>query len=62
MTTKILGSVWFGSIGVVLVDTGHGQKAYIEQGFGNDQKEDEEYIARHGKPFPLKQAREMVGQ
>ena len=69
MEVKILGSVWFtpmqsqileGNIGIVLVDTGYEEKAYIGLGKGADQKDDEILISKFGGPFPLKQAKELI--
>jgi hypothetical protein len=50
---KILGSIWFGKIGIVAVDNnGFGWKVYIGLGlgFGNNQKDDEQFIAANGFP------------
>ena len=66
---KIIGSVWFSSlqatsnnkiIGIVLIDNGRSEKAYIGFGDGIDQKEDEKLIAKVGGVFPLKQAKELI--
>lgn len=63
---KILGSYWFSElggkvIGIVVVDTGFEIKAYIGNGDGHDQSQDESRIARHGAKFPVDVAREMMG-
>lgn len=62
---KILGSVWFSpmygkSIGIVLINNGYKEKAYICSVNGLDQKTDEEYIAKYGAKFPLEMARKLI--
>lgn len=62
---KITGSIWFSllngkTIGIVLVDTGFELKAYIGTAIGENQKDDEKFIAKYGSPFPVQQAREMI--
>lgn len=61
MNYKILGSVWYGTIGMVLIDDGYEQKAYIGIGYGDNQKEDEQHIASYGMPFDLEFTKKMVG-
>ena len=58
--SKKLGSVWFGAIGIVLMNNGHEEKAYIGSGLGFNQEADEKRILEWGKPFPVKQAREII--
>ena len=58
---NVLGSVWFDRIGIVLMNNGFEDKAYIGTALGFDQKKDEKYIMENGKPFPVKQAKEMIG-
>lgn len=62
MKSKILGSVWYGKIGIVLIDDGYEQKAYIGIGFGISQDEDEQFIANYGTPFDLEFTKRMVGK
>lgn len=61
---KIVGSIWFSSMkghfGIVVVDNGCEEKAYLGIAEGNDEQEDEQLIAKHGAKFPLKQAKEMI--
>ena len=67
MDRKILGSLWFtemgsfGSIGIVLVDTGHGHKSYIGTSRGLNQKADEQKIANMGARFPTDVALKLFG-
>ena len=61
MKYKILGSVWYGKIGIVLVDD-YEQKAYIGIGEGVNQQEDEQHIAFYGTPFDLEFTKRMVGK
>ena len=63
----IKGSVWFTSIngpiiGIILVDTGYEEKAYIGTGLGIDEKLDEIGISKYGAKFPLKQAKQIIGK
>lgn len=58
---KIYGSIWFGKIGIVTMNDGYNDKAYIEVGQGIDEESDIKYILEHGKPFPFKQAIELTG-
>ncbi len=63
---KIKGSVWFtsmqpkGTIGIVLIDNGYEEKAYIGLGEGLDQKCDEETIAKVGGKFPVELAKKLI--
>ena len=64
---NIKGSAWFtpmqkqvSCIGIVLVDNGVVEKAYIGYGKGENEQEDLDVIARRGAPFPLKQAKELI--
>ena len=61
---KILDSVWFTEmmsdfpIGIILIETDFGEiKAYIGTGYGNDEKEDSEKIAKYGARFDLESAK-----
>lgn len=58
---KIYGAIWFGKIGIITINNGYGDKAYIGTGLGIDEKTDINFILTHGKPFPFKQAIEMTG-
>lgn len=62
---KIKGSIWFSlmnkiNIGIVVINNGYEDKAYIGTVKGDDEKIDEKDIASNGTPFPLKQALELV--
>jgi len=57
---KILGAVWFNQIGIVLINNGFENKAYIGTGSGIFEEDDIEYISNHGMPFPVKQAEEII--
>lgn len=63
---KVLGSVWFTEmgatrpIGVVVVDTGFEEKAYIGTGDGYAQSTDERKIAERGAKFPLDLAKKLI--
>ena len=51
MEYRVLGSIWFGKIGIVAIDSnGHGWKAYIGIGTGLDLTGDEQIIASKGVP------------
>jgi hypothetical protein len=62
---KIIGRIWFTpqgtTIGIVLVNDGFENKAYIGVGEGADSDEDEKYIASHGSPFPIHAAKMLMG-
>ena len=62
---KILGSTWFtemgGLVGIVVVDTGFEEKAYIGAAAGYNESEDEQTIAARGAKFPLSMAKELCG-
>ena len=47
MAGKCIGMVWG------ITDPGGERKAYIGEGFGESQKEDEQYIAQFGQPVWL---------
>ncbi len=52
--TEVIDVKWFSGvdcIGIVLVDTGYGHKAYIGVGRGDDEQEDIDYIAGNGSRF-----------
>lgn len=51
MTYEVTKSIWFDKIGIVEVKTQfNGIKYYIGTGKGTNQKEDEQHIAKLGKP------------
>jgi hypothetical protein len=53
MKYKILGSIWFGTIGIVAIDSnGFGWKCYIGNSHsgGADEEADAQFIAGHGMP------------
>lgn len=57
MEDKIINAYWFtnkdGCIGIVLVNTEQGLKAYIGQAKGEKEQEDIEHIAKWGAKFTL---------
>lgn len=59
--TKILGVSWYnnmaGAIGLVLMNNGFEDKAYIGQAPGQDEDADTQYVLDHGAPFPVDAAR-----
>lgn len=59
---KILGSVWFDKIGIVLINNGFEDKAYIGLGTGLNQEADEQHIREWGHPFPLNAARLIINK
>jgi len=62
MKKKIIyGTVWFGAIGIVTMNDGFNDKAYIGTGEGIDEDLDTKHILRRGVPFPFKQAIEITG-
>ena len=65
MVIKILGSTWFTTLknnfGIVVINNGYEEKAYIGAIKGVDPKYDEMCIADYGARFPLKQAKEIIG-
>lgn len=67
MSGKILQSLWFtemGSaypIGIVLVATEFGSKAYIGTGYGYSKERDEQKIVDTGAKFPLQAANKLFG-
>ena len=48
---KVLDAWWYGTIGIVKVDTGFEVKYYIGTGYGKDEKEDIEKIVKYGSRF-----------
>ncbi len=63
---NVLGQVWFTLrqdqiIGIVLMNNGHEDKAYIGMGKGEDEQSDVDFILAWGKPFPVEAARLMCG-
>ena len=67
MDKKILGSLWFTErrevkpIGIILIETGYGKKAYIGTGWGASQAVDEQKIADTGAKFPTDVALKLFG-
>jgi len=57
---KVIGSIWFGKIGIVLIDNGFERKSYIGNGYGLNQSDDEQYISKMGNKFPLKEAESLI--
>lgn len=60
MTHTIIGCVWFGKIGIVLMNNGYEDKAYIESGEGANEEIDRDFILHHGLPFPVDAARVLM--
>ena len=64
---KLLGrAVWFTlnggeNIGIVLMNNGYEDKAYIGKGAGFDEDADIEDILKYVTPFPVESARLMCG-
>ena len=51
MNYKILGSIWFRTIGIVAIDSnGNGWKCYIGCGLGDNEEDDEQKVAGYGQP------------
>lgn len=51
MNLKVIDSVWFGQIGIVAIQSGEDKwKAYIGSAFSGSQYEDEQFVAKLGKP------------
>ena len=48
---KVLGTWWYGTIGIVKVFNGYEVKYYIGTGYGQDEKEDIDKILKHGSRF-----------
>lgn len=66
MTEKIYGDVWFSlmsgeNIGIVTMNNGFEDKAYIGIARTGNQIVDIREILERGTPFPFKQAIEMTG-
>ena len=66
MDKKIYGNVWFSlmsgkTIGIVTMNDGYKDKAYIGLVVTGIKSEDIEHILKNGTPFPFKQAIEMTG-
>ncbi len=62
---KIIGSTWFSplrgrSIGIVLINNGIEERAYIGTAMNLDQRKDEEHISKVGAKFPLELAKRMI--
>lgn len=62
---KVLGVTWYTSqantIGIVALDNGFEEKAYIGVGLFGNEDLDIEHIAAYGAHFPIKQAKEIIG-
>jgi hypothetical protein len=55
MKYEVLKSIWFNKIGIVQIQTKYnGVKYYIGEGKGINQNEDEQHIAKLGKPVSQK--------
>ena len=52
-----IGAVWFNKIGIVLMNNGYEDKAYIGEGKGEDEQDDIKVILRSGVPFPVNAAK-----
>lgn len=51
MPYNVINALWFDKIGLVKVQTQYsGIKYYIGKAHGDDEKEDEQWVAKHGKP------------
>lgn len=65
MTTKILGYVWFsslkGQVGIVAINNGHENKAYIAPVDGWSELADVDTVVNYGGPFPYEQAKALIG-
>jgi len=61
---KILGSVWFDAVGkrfgIVVINNGDEEKAYLGVAGGYDKQVDEDQIVKWGAKFPVKQAKELI--
>jgi hypothetical protein len=57
---KYIGAVWFGKTGIVLMNNGYEDKAYIGAGNGEDEQKDIQTILRSGIPFSVHSARLMI--
>ena len=52
-----MDAIWFGDIGIVLVEDDVGnKKSYIGVGKGMNEEEDIDYITKFGKKFTLPQS------
>lgn len=64
MEDKIINAYWFtnkdGCIGIVLVNTEQGLKAYIGQAKGEKEQEDIEHIAKWGAKFSCGVAKDII--
>lgn len=66
MVSTILDSVWFSTmqtpkiVGIVLVNNGYENKAYIGVGEGVSKEVDELIISKLGGIFPLEIARQLI--
>ena len=66
MAEKIYGDVWFSlmsgeTIGIVTMNNGFKDKAYIGLAVFNDKEKDIALILERGTPFPFDQAIAMTG-
>jgi hypothetical protein len=60
---KIVGVRWFtgrDSIGLVVIDNGFEEKAYIGHVNGEDIDADIQFIIDYGTYFPIKQAKDLI--
>jgi hypothetical protein len=63
---KVLGKVWFTvrgnqTIGIVLMNNGYEDKAYIGIGTGVSEEKDLDYILAWGSPFSVDAAKLLIG-
>lgn len=56
MSANVVDAKWYTSgnhtIGIVLIDSGFGHKAYLGLGYGLEARYDEQHIVRSGARFP----------
>ena len=60
---KVIGYRWFSGndcIGLVVIDNGFEEKAYIGVGGGLDEKADIQKIMDYGTHFPLETAKQLI--
>lgn len=63
---KVLaGPIWFTlhsgeCVGILLMNNGYEDKAYIGRGHGHDEKHDTQWILEYGTPFPVDAAKILL--
>jgi len=61
---EIIGSIWFsglsGHFGIVIINNGFEEKAYLGPCIKNNQEEDELFISKMGAPFPIDIAKQLI--